>query len=60
MAILNPRPSFFETPFTLLFESEDHFLRRHSNRNYARHKKQLEIGTNFFCILDKNMQAKIK
>jgi hypothetical protein len=33
MAIINSRPSFFETLLTPLFESEDHFLRRHSNNN---------------------------
>jgi hypothetical protein len=33
MAIINSRLSFFETLLTLLFESEDHFLTRHSNSN---------------------------
>jgi hypothetical protein len=48
MRIINSKPSFFETLFTLLFESEDHFLRRYSNRNF------------FFVFLIKKMQAKIK
>jgi hypothetical protein len=33
MPIINSRPSFFETFLTLLFESEDHFLGRHSSSN---------------------------
>jgi hypothetical protein len=33
MPIINSRPSFFETFLTLLFESENHILGRHSSSN---------------------------
>jgi hypothetical protein len=62
MGITNTVPSIFQTLSPLLLKSMNlHFRITHSSKTKKQASKNNNYkGTNFFCIFDKKMQAKIK
>jgi hypothetical protein len=61
MSIANMVPRIFQTLSPLLLKSTNfNFKITHSNKTKSKQVKTTIKETNFFCIFDKKMQAKVK